>query len=206
MGANVQAAAARPDVPFRRYEELLRATTAIAGYRDIRTFRERFASELQTFISFDYVLVNIVDSETLAVRSRMFHAPREVGEVAIPDFQPHETPTTWVFENQRPFVIDDWQDETRYPRMREYFRQFDIQSSCVLPLTTVHRRLGVLALGDSRPNAYSAEEVEFLALVANGLALAIDNAINVEASREAEMELKSKNERLELVLDLTNRV
>ncbi len=205
MVTNAQAVPAF-NMTWRRYEDLLRATTAIAGYRDIRTFRERFASELRRFITFDYVLVNIVDCETLAVQWRMFHAPGQDGEVPIPDFQPDETPTTRVFENQEPVVISDWERETRFARMREYFRQFGIRSSCVLPLTTVHRRIGVFAVGDSRPDAYSAEAVQFLALVADQLAVAIDSALNLEASHQAQAELTSKNERLELVLDLTNRV
>ena len=205
MVTNAQAVPAF-NMTWRRYEDLLRATTAIAGYRDIRTFRERFASELRRFITFDYVLVNIVDCETLAVQWRMFHAPGQDQEVPIPDFLPDETPTTWVFENQKPVVISDWERETRYARMREYFRQFGIRSSCVLPLTTVHRRIGVFAVGDSRPDAYSAEAVQFLALVADQLAVAIDSALNLEASHQAQAELTGKNERLELVLDLTNRV
>ncbi len=205
MVTNAQAVPAF-NMTWRRYEDLLRATTAIAGYRDIRTFRERFASELRRFITFDYVLVNIVDCETLAVQWRMFHAPGQDQEVPIPDFLPDETPTTWVFENQKPVVISDWERETRYARMREYFRQFGIRSSCVLPLTTVHRRIGAFAVGDSRPDAYSAEAVQFLALVADQLAVAIDSALNLEASHQAQAELTGKNERLELVLDLTNRV
>src|SRR5438552_15480916 len=90
--------------------------------------------------------------------------------------------------------------------MREYFKQYDIRSSCVLPLSTVHRRLGGFAIGVSRPAAYSAEEVEFLSSVANHLALALDNALNREAARQAETERKDKNERLERGLDVTNRL
>jgi formate hydrogenlyase transcriptional activator len=194
------------DSPLRRYEDLLRATTAIAGYRDIQTFRERFAEELQRFIAFDYVLVILLDPATQAVKWRMFHAPGRNDEVHLPDFQAHETPTGWVYANQEAVVIDDWRRETRYPRLREYFKQYDIRSSCVLPLTTVHRRLGVFAIGTSRPDAYSAEEVQLLSLVADHLALTIDNALHLDVSREVQAELTSKNDRLELVLELTNRV
>ena len=86
---------------LQRYEDLLRATTAIAGYRDIETFRDRFAEELQRFVAFDYVVVLILDPDTQAVRWRMFHAPgrnEEVGE--IPEFALHETPSGWVYANQ----------------------------------------------------------------------------------------------------------
>ena len=192
---------------LQRYEDLLRATTAIAGYRDIETFRDRFAEELQRFVAFDYVVVLILDPDTQAVRWRMFHAPgrnEEVGE--IPEFALHETPSGWVYANQAPLVIHDWSLETRYPRMREYLEPFGIRSTCVLPLTTVHRRVGVFSIGVSRPQAYSADEVQFLSLVADHFALAIDNAWNLEASRDVQSKLENKNDRLELVLELTNRL
>ncbi len=194
------------ELPSRQYEELLRATTAIAGYRDIRTFRERFASELYRLVPFDYVLVKVVDGDTLELRGKMFHAPKELHEIAVPEFRADETPSLLVFETQQPSVIDDWESDTHYPRLREYFRECGIRSSCVLPLTTVHRRLGVFALGDAQPNAYTPEKVQFLSLVADQLALTLDNAMNLESSQQAQAELQSQNERLELVLDLTNRV
>lgn len=206
MATNAQTVLLPEETSIRRYQDLLRATTAIAGYRDILTFRERFASELQRFISFDYVLVNILNSETHAVQWRMFDAPGRNDEVGLPMFETDETPTAWVYDNQKPVIIQDWDRETRFPLLRDFLRKFDIRSSCVLPLTTVHRRIGVLAMGISRPGAYSAEEVEFLTLVADHLALAIDSALNLEASHNAQAELERKNERLELVLDLTNRV
>ena len=206
MVTNAQTAQLSPDRPLWRYEDLLRATTAIAGYRDIETFRERFAEELQRAIAFDYVLVNILDPETKALRWRMFHAPGRNHEIRVPDFESHETPSTWVYEHQAPVMIEDWRYETRYPRLREYLEGFEIRSSCVLPLTTVHRQIGVFAIGSTRPGAYSEDDIHFLGRVADQLALAIDSALNFEESRAAQAELENKNERLELVLDLTNRV
>ena len=174
-----------PDTSLRRCEDLLRATSAIAGYRDIRTFRERFAEELQRFIAFDYVLVNIIDAETQAVQWRMFHAPGKNDEIVLPAFEAHETPTGLVYANQKPIVIQDWERETRYPRLREFLIRYHIRSSCVLPLTTAHSRVGVFATGISQPHIYSAEEVRFLALVADHLALAIDSALNHRARLRA---------------------
>ncbi|MBV9624360.1 MAG: sigma 54-interacting transcriptional regulator [Acidobacteria bacterium] len=206
MAASVRSAGLSPGNPLPRYEDLLRAITAISGYRDIQSFRERFAEELKRFIAFDYVLVILLDPVTQAVQWRMFHAPGRNHEVQLPDFRADETPTGWVFTNQKPLIVDDWLRESRYPRLREYLAEYDIRSSCVLPLTTVHRRLGVFAMGISQVGAYSNDELRFLSLVADHLALAIDNALHLDLSRQVQAELQSKNERLELVLDLTNRV
>ena len=205
MVTNAQPVQLAANESLRRYKSLLRATTAISGYRDIRTFRERFAEELRAVIDFDYVLVKSLDPATHAVQWQMFHAPGE-DELEVPDLAPDETPTTWVYELQKPFVTSDWRLDTRYPRLREYLAGHGIRSSCALPLTTVHRRIGVLALGASHPDAYSEEQIHFLSIVADHLAVAIDSALNLEASRTAQKELEHKNEQLELMLELTNRV
>src|SRR5947209_5187688 len=76
-------------------------------------------------------------------------------------------------------------------------KTYGIQSVCALPLTTVHRRLGGLGLGSAAANAYTDEEVRFLTLVADHVALVIDDALNFEAAQR-------EQERLALLLDLTN--
>src|SRR5207245_93502 len=74
-----------------------------------------------------------------------------------------------------------------------------LQSVCAFPLSTAHRQLGSLVIASVYRNAYSREEVRFCSLVANQIALAMDDAINYRASQRAQ-------QRLELLLDLTNRV
>src|SRR4029077_19925218 len=69
----------------------------------------------------------------------------------------------------------------------------------VLPLGRGERRLGALSFGSTRPRAYPEDEVRFLSLVADQIALAIDAAVNVYLSRQAQ-------DRLKLILGLTNQV
>ena len=79
------------------------------------------------------------------------------------------------------------------------FKRFGIQSACAVPLTTAHRRLGSLAIASESADTYSDEDVLFFSLVADQIALATDDALNFEASQKA-------GERLQLLLDLSNRV
>jgi formate hydrogenlyase transcriptional activator len=104
-----------------------------------------------------------------------------------------------VVEKQQEAVIADVQREIRFPYSVEQLKRIGLQSACAFPLSTAHRRLGSLVLASQTPNAYSEEEMRFLTLVAGQIALAMDDAFNFEASRRAQ-------ERLELLLDLTNRV
>src|SRR5258707_3256284 len=76
-----------------------------------------------------------------------------------------------------------------------------VRSVCALPLTTVHRRLGGLAVGSIEADAYSREEVSFLSLVANQVALAVDDALNFDASQDAKQALRASEEGFRLIVD-----
>ena len=69
-----------------------------------------------------------------------------------------------------------------------------VRSVCALPLTTVHRCLGGLALGILEADAYTGEEVSFLSLVANQVALAVDDALNFDALQDAKEALRAIEE------------
>src|SRR5258708_31147122 len=107
--------------------------------------------------------------------------------------------TCWVFQTHQPLVIPFVDQETRFPDTIEFLKKHKLQSVCMLPLSTVHRRIGSMFLASGRPDAYSDDEVRFLGLVADQMALAIDDALNFDASRIAQEQLK-------LLLDLTNSV
>jgi formate hydrogenlyase transcriptional activator len=206
MAFNSVAIQPYPDTSIHRYEALLRASSAIGTCRDSRTVVERFANELKKFVAFDYVLINVIDEKTGEVNWRVFQAFGSDENIEVPNFFPNESPSGWAYENQQPMVVADWESESRYPRLRSYLLEQHIRSSCVLPLSTPQRRVGTFAVGISSPNGYSKQEVRFLSLVADHMALALDSALSAEESRVAHVEMESKNERLQLVLDLTNRL
>jgi PAS domain S-box-containing protein len=68
----------------------------------------------------------------------------------------------------------------------EIFVKYGISSSCILPLTTAYGRLGSLCFISQSLQEYTAEEIRYLQLVTDQVALAVDNALrDVQQSREA---------------------
>jgi formate hydrogenlyase transcriptional activator len=114
---------------------------------------------------------------------------KSFGESGAPlqasNLAPEETLTWWVYQHQQPLINPSLDAETPFPPLAELLRNVGIRSVCALPLTTVNRRLGALAVGSIEADAYGREEVSFLSLVANQVALAVDNASNFEASQHA---------------------
>ena len=183
----------------QRFEALIRVSQTIGAHRDPKQLLGALAIELRRVVEFDGLVIAKYDKLTGKISWHSIEISGRPGVVFPPDFPPEETISKWVYDNQQPVVISSIDQETRFPRMIEFLRTEGIQSICSLPLTTVHRQLGTIGLGSRHPHAYFEEEIHFLLLVADQVALAIDDALNLK-------ELQQEKERLQLLLDLNNAV
>src|ERR1700737_4897668 len=173
-----------------RYEALIRVSQAVSAYREPRKLFEVLADELRRVIEFDGIGIAQYDETTKTIEWHVSLHCNEPNPVLKDKCAQEETMTCWVFQNQRALVIPFVDQETRFPDTMEFLKKHEIQSVCMLPLTTVHRRIGSMFIASEHPDAYSDDEVRFLALVADQMALAIDDALNFEASRTAEKHLR----------------
>jgi formate hydrogenlyase transcriptional activator len=195
------------DAPLaERYETLMRVSQAIGAHRDPKDLFRALAAELHRVVQFDGIVVEQYDEATNAIVWNACQVCNQQGPTAPPDCPADETITKWVYERQQPLLIRSLAGETRFPGMTQFLLERGFQSVCALPLTTVHRRIGTIGVASKRPDAYSEEEVRFLTLVADQTALAIDDALNFEASRAAQAALQQRNERLNLLLELNNKI
>ena len=196
----VTAASMFPRVEEDRYLALLHAANAIATCSDCSTASAMLIKQLHEVTSFDCLHLVAFDKETNTPAWSLLEVNGE--RIDIPsadDFALEDSPIQRVHESGQPLVTLDWSRETRFQKYGLFLAKFGIVSTCTLPLTRGPRRLGVLSLGRFYPNAYDEEEVSFLGLVAGQIGLAIDAAVNFYVSQEVQ-------ERLKLILDLTNQV
>src|SRR6266853_6871395 len=180
---------------FTRYESLVRLSQSIRTQREPKELFRLLVSELSKVVQFDA----IAQFDEAASKIHWHLCDNYQKPNAAAQLPKEETLAWWVYQHQQTLVISSVERETRFPRMMECLRGYGVQSVCALPLSTAHRRLGSLLIASELPDAYSEEEVRFLSLVADQIALATDDALNFEASQRAQ-------NRLELLLDLTNRV
>ena len=182
-----------------RYEALMRLGAGIREQHDPASLFEFLAAELRRVVHFDAIAQYDGDATKL---NWYLCGHLDCSTVPTADPARDQVLPRWVHDHQEPVVISRTTPESiesRFPAAVHRMRELGLQSLVALPLTTRHRRVGSLVIASVRPDAYSNEEVRFLSLVAGQIALAIDDAINFHASERAQ-------ERLELLLDLTNRV
>src|SRR4029077_14071573 len=123
-----------------------------------------------------------------------------------PDLTMEESDAWWVYENQEPLVTSLETHDARFSKFQEILKKYGVQCVCTLPLTTAHSKVGMLSFGSKAPDIYTAEEVHFLSVVAEQIALAFDNALHFDAAQASQQQLLKKSERVGLLLELTNHV
>jgi formate hydrogenlyase transcriptional activator len=183
----------------QRYQALLRAANAIGTCSDCDAAADVLLKTLLEVVPFDHLQLVAFESDAKTVGWHLLYSNGRRHDVNQADVVLEDTPIAWVHESQQALVTADWKAEARFAKHGEFLNELGIASTCVLPLARGERRLGALSIGSTHPHAYLEEEVRFLSLVADQIALAIDAAVNFHLSRQAQ-------DRLKLILDLTNQV
>jgi PAS domain S-box-containing protein len=178
-----------------QYEALLRTSRAISSYREPTALFRALARELKSAVKFDFIGLFLYNESLNKIEMPVLEVVSGAGLALPEDLPTEETITWWVYHNQKPVVIASPTEETRFARVMKLYRDSGVQSGVVLPLTTAHRRLGGLAFGSEQASAYSEEHVKYLSIVADHVALAVDNALRDEEQRRGEMFL-AEGERL----------
>jgi formate hydrogenlyase transcriptional activator len=189
--ADVPEAVSLPKELTPRFRALIRLAEAIRSQPDEKDLFGILVNELREVVEFD-VLCQF-DGPANWVQW-YFDEPYKGKLEArrVEDIPKEETAAWWVYQNQEPVLVRVADHETRFSQMVDRLTQLGLKSAYVLPLSTAHRKLGSLSFTSRLEHAYSPYEQRFLSLVANQIAVAIDDA--------------RAQKRLKFLLDLTNRV
>ena len=171
-------------------------------HRDPKELFRVLAGELSQAADFDFIGLFRYDEASNTLQNPILHTNKVLGFAIPADFPPEETITWRVYHQQQPIVVASRDEETRFPRLMEIYKKYGVESACVLPLNTAHRRLGSLGFAVSQKNAYSVEEVRFLMLVADQVALAVDNATRDAEQERTKDELRKQTAHFERLFEL----
>ena len=189
-----------------RFESLVGVSNAIGTHRDPQELFGALLRELHRVVRFDYIGVSIRDEKSNTFHRHSLDAETEAPVPPDPELPMEESDAWWVYQNQEPLVTSLETVDARCSKFQGILQKYGIRCVCSLPLTTAHSKVGTLTFASKAPDIYTAEEVCFLSVVADQIALAFDNALHFEAAQASQQQLLKKNERLELLLELTNYV
>jgi formate hydrogenlyase transcriptional activator len=179
-------------------DEFLRLVHRLDAYRDPEQFLRALGAELRSLLA----------GNTLAlVFSGKSETPRWFADDSNSD-PIQDTPEiiealrsicSWAHDRRRPYVASPLTPETPFSEFTAFFKNRGNRSLGVFPLSTVTHCLGVLCIGRAEPDAFTEDDIRFCSLVADFVALAIDD-------RLVRAQLEDERTKLKLVLDLNNSV
>ncbi len=185
---------------------LFEVSDAVASHRDLTALFRDLARRLPSVVPFEVIALFLHDPDKNVMRVHMLgtaEADRIPPGLEVPVA---ESFSGTVFTTQEPVVIRSPEDAGRFPQSQTLVRQIGVQSFCMLPLTTIVRRLGAIGFGSLRPCAFGDAELEFLGQVARQVAVAVDNVLHDESNESAKRELSQESDRLRLLLDVSESI
>ena len=159
-----------------RYDALLRISKTLATHRTMAELFEVLADNLHTVVPFDYLALLLHDDPTDEMRL----VELEPGEAGLPFVSmpvAEQGPAAMAWQTQKAAVIPIPEDGPLHPVL-SLIRSRGGKMTSWLPLTTAHRRIGVLSFGSRSSDVYTDDVVAFMEQVAASVAIAVDNGIN----------------------------
>jgi GAF domain-containing protein len=178
-----------------RFEAVVRISEAIAACREPEELARTLADEVGRLLYFDHLHITLMKENATQVEYDLWGK----NPIPYPDLPMEELAMWHDMASGEPQHTADWDTEERYPRFKPWAKKMGLGSSVRVPLTTPHRRLGVFGIIRDTVNPFSGEEISFLRLIGRVAAFSLDDGLNLRRSQQ-------QNERLKLLLKLTNRI
>jgi formate hydrogenlyase transcriptional activator len=185
--------------------ELLDLSRVIASHRTVGDLLQDLGHRLHSLVEFRYFSVLLYDGARNVMRLLdVFGADPSITPGM--EFSLADSPSALALETQKPVVIVDLAQESRFARPLEALRSRGLRSLCCVPLSTPRQRLGTFCFGSHQVDAYGKADLLVLSLIAGQAALAIEGVLNFEKVEKLRRLVIAERDRLKLLLEVNNAV
>jgi formate hydrogenlyase transcriptional activator len=184
---------------------LIEVSEAVATHRDLTALFRDLARRLPTIVPFEFIALFLHDPEKNVMRVDTLGTSDADSIPPGLELPVDQSYSGLVFTTQQPVIVNSLA-ETRFPIAASLSKAIGAESFCILPLTTTVRRIGAMAFGSSSPQAFDESELEYLKLVTNQVAVAVDNVLHAESARATQAQLSHERDRLRMLVEVSESI
>ena len=173
----------------RRYQALLH-TADIVSQRAFPELLREVSDRLHEIFPFDFLNCAVYSPAKNVMQLHMLDYGSRVLEQSV-ELPIETSPSGWVWSRQQLLQLSDLDIEKRFPAVLDLYKARGLRSLLVLPMNTVHSRLGTLGFGSGHLTNYDEETLRFLTRITGLVALAVENSSIKQALASEEEQLRN---------------
>jgi PAS domain S-box-containing protein len=189
-------AQAAADATAMRLRVLQEVTDTVLAHLGLDDLMRQVLERVTAALGVDNTAILLLDEDGQDLRLHLAHGPEEAlaGRVRVPRGQ---GVAGRILATQEPLIVDDMAEaDPVNPFLREHIR-----SLLGVPLRVNSRAIGVLHVGTLAPHRFGAQDLHWLQLVADRVALALDHARLFAAERAAREQATRQAHELEAIFE-----
>lgn len=192
---------------LERERLMLEINNAVVTQLSLHDLARATAESLRGLLQHEVTGLSFYNAEANQFRAFMFDVSGNIPAVAEGTVLPVEgTAGGIALLSGQPFFLNRFDPALLTSEFDQAFYAAGLRSGGCVPLIAHGRKLGVLGVASFREDAFSESDQELLIHVANQIALAVENALNVERAQAAEQQATQHATRTRLLLDVNNAI
>jgi len=188
-----------------RYRTLLDVSTTLALQPDVHAVLRSVSALLSRLVPFESIALLLMKGTDRAQVYALEDQQRlrlKIGtEVPIKD-----TAAAQVLEKQEPLLVNTRQEFRKIPQLAATTCFDGVEKSYIFPVSSARKKLGVLVFGVTDQKDCCDADIELMGWIAAHLAVALENALSLEAAEAYRQSLERERDRLRLLLEINNHI
>jgi PAS domain S-box-containing protein len=177
---------------------VLEISNALVSNLDYRNLLAAIGASIRQVKPHFYSSLALYDAASKKLRMQVLTAPTEAIVSERDVLMPVEgSPAGWAFSKREPLLLNRVDTQQYAPEVKQRLENLGVKSGCWLPLTSHGRVLGTLVVASDQPDAFVEKDLRLLILVANQVAVAVDNALSFQQIAETQKKLTEEKLYLE---------
>jgi len=192
-----------------RSQLLLEVNNAVTAHLDLKDLLRSISASLRRIVPHDAAFLGLCDPSGTQMQAQALDFQRvEGGAFQEGILVPLDgTPEGQAVASRKPVFVRSLADLENFPSpWVRYAIEQGIQSGCALPLITHKEVIGVLGIISLKEAVLTPEDETLLEQCAGQVTIAVENALNFEKTRQAEIEARHEQNRTRLLLQINNAV